>query len=300
MSDREGRVTTANLVMLLKHKRGQGRKKAKRRGRKRENKDRIVLKVYHVRSDGGDKILTKVETTVRHTRWIRLTLPISTIRRALRDNEKVLRLRVTCKDCGKRVVPILLQQQQQQQRKDGDDRRKGSRVPRAAPGKSKPKPRRRKTRNKRGPKYSKKWPYLVVGMRANMETRVLRKRDAAECESSPNTCCLQRFYVSFKELGWNDWIISPKNYFANYCSGDCSGPNAVDTVGPHFLANSHSCIRNAEVAPDTAKRHLADGDKDRCCRPTSLSALSVLHYDLQGKIVKTDIPNMTVDECGCL
>ena len=297
MSDREGRVTTANLVMLLKHKRGQGRKKSKRRGRKKESKDRIVLKVYHVRPDGSDKMLTKVETTVWHTRWIRLTLPISTIRRALRDRQKVLRLRVTCKDCGRRVKPILLKQ--------SGERRKRVRAPRAVNARLKPKSKakKRKSRTKRGPRYGKTWPYLVVGMRANMETRVLRKRDAAECEVSPNMCCLQRFYVSFKELGWNDWIISPKNYFANYCSGDCTGPKAVDAVGPRFLANSHSCVRNAEPAPDTAtapKRHLVAGDKHRCCRPTSLSALSVLHYDLQGKIVKTDIPNITVDECGCL
>lgn len=30
------------------------------------------------------------------------------------------------------------------------------------------------------------------------------------CFVSGNQCCKQRFYVSFKALGWEDWVIAPK------------------------------------------------------------------------------------------
>ncbi|PAV56784.1 hypothetical protein WR25_05040 [Diploscapter pachys] len=38
-------------------------------------------------------------------------------------------------------------------------------------------------------------------------------------DTSP--CCLKQFYVNFTELGWNDWILSPPGYNANYCTGQC-------------------------------------------------------------------------------
>ena len=274
MRDKEGKVTTANLVMLLKHKRGHGRSRVKRPGRKIHATDRIMLKVAHLRRDGREKVLTRVETTVRHTRWVRLTLSVSTIRRALKDGDNTLFLRVTCRNCDARVKPILMQ------KKKKFLRRKSSRISRSANTKRK----RKVKRNRRGPKYNKKWPYLVLGMRANMDMRMLNPQDTA-CQVTTDACCIQRLYINFiKDMGWKDWIISPKNYVANYCAADCPTPNPF-SVPPHYTSSA----RVSSTRGDT-----------RCCGPTSLSALSILHYDEYGKIVKTDIPNMSIDECGCL
>jgi hypothetical protein len=174
-------------------------------------------------------------------------------------------------------------------------RRKNTRITRSTRTKGKGKGKK----NRKGPKYSKKWPYLVLGMRANMDLRILRKRDTA-CQITADSCCLQRQYINFKDLGWNDWIISPKNYVANYCAGDCPTPNPVDSLSPFGV--SHAYIRSGPASPYARKPNADtdDPDKELCCGPTSLSPLSVLHYDREGKIVKTDIPNMSVDECGCL
>lgn len=52
-------------------------------------------------------------------------------------------------------------------------------------------------------------PFLVIHTDPNATKRVRRR--ALECTpDSGNQCCKQRFYVSFKALGWDDWVIAPQ------------------------------------------------------------------------------------------
>ena len=51
------------------------------------------------------------------------------------------------------------------------------------------------------------------------------RRRVRQCMGD-NRCCKEEFYVSFSEIGWNDWIHSPEGYWANYCSGTCQGKTA--------------------------------------------------------------------------
>ena len=37
-------------------------------------------------------------------------------------------------------------------------------------------------------------------------------------------CGRRKLYVDFKDIGWGDWIISPKSFAAHYCSGQCQFP----------------------------------------------------------------------------
>ena len=34
-------------------------------------------------------------------------------------------------------------------------------------------------------------------------------------------CSRRRFRIDFADIGWSDWIISPKSFDAHYCSGSC-------------------------------------------------------------------------------
>ena len=34
-------------------------------------------------------------------------------------------------------------------------------------------------------------------------------------------CCMWPLTIDFDEFGW-DWVLFPKTYDANFCSGDCS------------------------------------------------------------------------------
>ncbi|KAG8571703.1 hypothetical protein GDO81_011757 [Engystomops pustulosus] len=51
-------------------------------------------------------------------------------------------------------------------------------------------------------------------------------------------CRKHELYVSFQDLGWQDWIIAPKGYAANYCGGECSFP-----LNAHMNATNHAIVQ---------------------------------------------------------
>lgn len=130
-------------------------------------------------------------------------------------------------------------------------------------------------------------PFLVVHTDPTTTKRVRRR--ALDCGvDSGNACCKQRFYVSFKELGWDDWIIAPQGYYANYCRGDCGhhrGPEAYATYHTHVLE-------------EVRKTHHLSGMQP-CCAPLKFSSMSLIYYGPDSNIIKRDLPKMVVDECGC-
>lgn len=130
-------------------------------------------------------------------------------------------------------------------------------------------------------------PFLVL----RTETKRLRRvrRRAIDCVGAMHgQCCKESFYVSFKALGWDDWIIAPRGYFANYCRGDCTGPfrtpDTFQTFHAHFIE-------------EYRKMGLLNGMQP-CCAPVKFSSMSLIYYGDDG-IIKRDLPKMVVDECGC-
>ncbi|XP_074843804.1 bone morphogenetic protein 6 isoform X2 [Carettochelys insculpta] len=51
-------------------------------------------------------------------------------------------------------------------------------------------------------------------------------------------CRKHELFVSFQDLGWQDWIIAPKGYAANYCDGECSFP-----LNAHMNATNHAIVQ---------------------------------------------------------
>ncbi|KAH8269785.1 hypothetical protein KR018_005518 [Drosophila ironensis] len=130
-------------------------------------------------------------------------------------------------------------------------------------------------------------PFLVLHTEATRTRRVRRR--AVDCGGALNgQCCKESFYVSFKALGWDDWIIAPRGYFANYCRGDCTGsfrtPDTFQTFHAHFIE-------------EYRKMGLLNGMRP-CCAPIKFSSMSLIYYGDDG-IIKRDLPKMVVDECGC-
>ena len=60
-----------------------------------------------------------------------------------------------------------------------------------------------------------------------------RPKRSAECSVSPNECCRESLYVSFAEIGWDDWIIRPEGYNAYFCRGSCNTPMAIMNSASH-------------------------------------------------------------------
>jgi inhibin beta len=137
-------------------------------------------------------------------------------------------------------------------------------------------------------------PYLVMSIRKQPVSSKSRKRRSAYCpavtEEGPPSCCKRKLYVSFADLGWNEWIIYPDGYYANYCFGVCRDLNFA-----HF--NTHVIERYRDVFQGVDEDYyqaLAP-----CCTPTKLSSISLIYYGHNKHIIKRDLPRMRIDECGC-
>ncbi|KAM6986306.1 inhibin beta B chain [Aplochiton taeniatus] len=134
-------------------------------------------------------------------------------------------------------------------------------------------------------------PFLVVRARQVEGKHRIRKR-GLECDgSSGGLCCRQQFYIDFRLIGWNDWIIAPAGYYGNYCEGSC--PAYMAGV-PGSASSFHTAVVN-----QYRMRGMSPGSVNSCCIPTKLSTMSMLYFDDEYNIVKRDVPNMIVEECGC-
>lgn len=117
--------------------------------------------------------------------------------------------------------------------------------------------------------------------------RVERQAARRDCTKGDGEtrCCRFTTYISFKDIGWDDWILAPPGYEAHYCDGSC----------PHGfkVANTFASIQSI-----LHHKHKADIPAP-CCVPTELSPLTILHYDEHGQYTFSDHPDMIVEDCRC-
>lgn len=119
-----------------------------------------------------------------------------------------------------------------------------------------------------------------------------RKKRGLECDEEIQVCCKRQLYINFKDIGWNDWIIAPSGYHANYCEGEC--PSHVASIASSTLSFHSTVISHYRMRGYSPFQNLHS-----CCIPTRLRAMSMLYYNEEQKIIKKDIQNMVVEECGC-
>uniref|UniRef100_UPI00358E63EC inhibin beta B chain-like isoform X2 n=1 Tax=Myxine glutinosa TaxID=7769 RepID=UPI00358E63EC len=139
----------------------------------------------------------------------------------------------------------------------------------------------------RGPRR----PFLMLRTSERAYGRYKQKR-GLECDGNVKLCCRKQFYIDFHTVGWNDWIIAPPGYYGNYCEGKCPA-FMVGTMG--FTSSFHSTVMSQYRLLGSN----ALGGVNSCCIPTRLSAMSMLYFDADQNIIKKDVPNMIVEECGC-
>ncbi|XP_039757392.1 inhibin beta chain [Pararge aegeria] len=115
-------------------------------------------------------------------------------------------------------------------------------------------------------------------LRLRVAARAPRRRRSLDCDAAARgRCCRETYYVSFRTLGWDDWIVAPEGYYANYCHGVCE---------PYL--NYHSQVVEA-----------ARLERAACCAPVRFSALSLIYFGADSNIIKRDLPEMVVEECDC-
>ncbi|NXI38385.1 BMP3 protein, partial [Galbula dea] len=107
--------------------------------------------------------------------------------------------------------------------------------------------------------------------------------------NEPRYCTRRYLKVDFADIGWSEWIISPKSFDAYYCSGECQFP-IPKALKPSNHATIQSIVRAVGVVP---------GIPEPCCVPDKMSSLSILFFDENKNVVLKVYPNMTVESCAC-
>ncbi|KAM9087122.1 bone morphogenetic protein 3 isoform 2-T2 [Megaptera novaeangliae] len=91
----------------------------------------------------------------------------------------------------------------------------------------------------------------------------------------PRNCARRYLKVDFADIGWSEWIISPKSFDAYYCSGACQFP-MPKSLKPSNHATIQSIVRAVGVVP---------GIPEPCCVPEKMSSLSILFFDENKNVV---------------
>ncbi|XP_063788815.1 growth/differentiation factor 8-like [Pseudophryne corroboree] len=125
-------------------------------------------------------------------------------------------------------------------------------------------------------------PFLEVKV---LDTpRRFRRDSGIDCDehSTETMCCRYPLTVDFEAFGW-DWVIAPKKYKANYCSGEC---------GLEFLQKfPHTHVINQASSK---------GPAGPCCSPAKMSSINMLYFNDDAEVIQGKIPGMVVDRCGCI
>ena len=166
-----------------------------------------------------------------------------------------------------------------------------------------------------------------------IETGGSRHKRSIECSDKVRHCCRKKFSISFKEIGWDDWIIHPTVYEANYCAGSCIGELNVNLVKcelnlmimnevcfvlfffctnpfishiPFFFHAPHAGLESPIFYHSTllAKAKIHDmGELQQslapCCTPKRMAPMSLMYVDESKNVIKQNLHNMIVEECGC-
>ncbi|XP_049737536.1 inhibin beta E chain [Elephas maximus indicus] len=133
-------------------------------------------------------------------------------------------------------------------------------------------------------------PFLELKIRTNEPGAGRARRRTPTCEPETPLCCRRDHYVDFQDLGWRDWILQPEGYQLNYCNGQCP----LHLAGsPGIAASFHSAVFSLLKANNPWPSGTS------CCVPTARRPLSLLYLDRNGNVVKTDVPDMVVEACGC-
>uniref|UniRef100_A0A7E4VMH4 TGF_BETA_2 domain-containing protein n=1 Tax=Panagrellus redivivus TaxID=6233 RepID=A0A7E4VMH4_PANRE len=120
--------------------------------------------------------------------------------------------------------------------------------------------------------------------------QLLLSKQPKKQTTQEDTCGKRKFSVSFRDIGWQEVVISPTHFEAYYCAGSCEFPQNKDTkVTNHALIQS--IVSTMDVYGEVPKV---------CCAPDKMDSLTLLYFDDSGNVVLKNYPRMVVKSCGCL
>ncbi|TSK22777.1 Growth/differentiation factor 10 [Bagarius yarrelli] len=143
----------------------------------------------------------------------------------------------------------------------------------------------KKEQRKKDPVYVDRQDKLQVLSFDEKTMKKARRRQWRE----PRVCSRRYLKVDFADIGWSEWILSPKSFDAYYCAGTCEYP-IPKIVRPSNHATIQSIVKTVGIIP---------GIPEPCCVPEKMNPLSVLFLDEAKNIVLKNYPDMSVETCSC-
>ncbi|XP_001362737.1 inhibin beta A chain [Monodelphis domestica] len=232
--------------------------------------------VVGIKGERSEQLISEKAVDARKSTWH--IFPVSSsIQRLLDQGKSSLDVRIVCDQCQETGANLVLSGKKKKKEEEGEGRKKEAGEGGAGGDEEKEQTHR---------------PFLMMQARQSEDHPHRRRRRGLECDGKVNICCKKQFFVSFKDIGWNDWIIAPTGYHANYCEGEC--PSHIAGTSGSSLSFHSTVINHYRM-----RGHSPFSNLKSCCVPTKLRPMSMLYYDDGQNIIKKDIQNMIVEECGC-
>ncbi len=111
------------------------------------------------------------------------------------------------------------------------------------------------------------------------------ERDDCQQGDGEARCCRYPLTISFRDIGWSSWIKTPESYEAYYCSGTCPAGYRIAHRFASIKTILNSINQNS-VLPLT-------------CSATSMSPLTIVHYNQEDRLTVSVLDNMFPNECKC-